>query len=100
MKYDVDYFINKFMAIPEDRWCQGEFENDLGQCCTLGHCGMNGSEFTEEGWALSELVSEYYYKSGITYHPVTKINDGDGPNPKENILRVLTKIKEKQKNNE
>jgi hypothetical protein len=37
--YDVDYFIKKFEAIPEDKWIMGSFFFN-SRSCALGHCGM------------------------------------------------------------
>lgn len=38
MNYDVDYFINKFEAIPEEMWCVGLWVDSEGRKCALGHC--------------------------------------------------------------
>ncbi len=41
MTYDVDYFIEKFEAIPEKYWATGTFRNITigpGALCAQGHC--------------------------------------------------------------
>src|SRR6478736_1430645 len=62
MKYNREYFIAKFEAIPEEKWTTGECCNAFGQCCALGHCGMHKlpdalEEYTEEAQALMGLLS-------------------------------------------
>lgn len=37
---DVQYFIDKFEAIPEDMWCTGNLLNAKGQQCANGLCGV------------------------------------------------------------
>lgn len=40
MKMNAQYFIDKFQAIPEENWCTEFFQNEEGQCCANGHCGV------------------------------------------------------------
>ncbi len=97
MNYTVDYFIEKFSAIPETKWCINRRENDLGQRCAHGHCysgsvGENGS--VEK--ALSKLSKELGYKVGLA-----PINNGDDeryqqPTPKQRIMAALYDIKKMQ----
>ena len=56
---NAQYFINKFEAIPEEKWCVGDFLNEEGQSCANGHCGMrNGWEYlNEETQALQKVFS-------------------------------------------
>jgi len=82
--FDVDYFIKKFEAIPDEDWTTGQFENDIGQRCALGHC-----TFIESASLKDILLDE-----------VAEINDGtDGQyqqeTPKSRILAALKDIKEK-----
>jgi hypothetical protein len=82
-KYNLDYFIRKFEAIPEDQWCTGDFVkvvNGKEQRCAFGHCGYrygpaDGLGFVEvirtaEGGALEFLVRT---------SALTSINDGMNP---------------------
>jgi hypothetical protein len=98
MKYDVEYFINKFEAIPSNLWCGDTFT--LGERrCALGHCGyrtqntVTGPDTTietAEGMALDAL----FLKNGMD---VTTVNDSGilyGINPKDQILRVLYSIRD------
>lgn len=93
-KFSVHYFIDKFRAIPEEKWCVDEYGIN-GRHCALGHCGYfvpAGSRFevsTPEGSALIELLGDL---GGIT-----EINDGDcdaypQPTPKQRILAALQDI--------
>lgn len=88
MEYDIDYFIEKFEAIPEEKWGIGKFSDQDGRCCALGHCGEGMFHSTEESNALSSLL---IFPAGI--------NDGDamwnhlGPTPKLRILNFLKSLK-------
>ena len=93
MKYDVDYFINKFEAIPEEQWCTGAFslcdENENTQHCALGHCGYGVGTKTVEGEALislfePELLPMINDDRSIEYSQST---------PKQRILAALYDIK-------
>lgn len=101
-KYTVDYFIKKFEKIPQKEWTVGEYVNDKGKCCALGHCGAklvfdkhSGIEdeyFPEEAEALKELLVYYtaYLPSLINDGDVSEYNLG---HPKKNILAALGEIK-------
>lgn len=100
--YDVDYFIKKFEAIPENKWCTGTLayadpnDPDVGiKYCSLGHCGVRANihgmyMLTDEAAALIKLFG------GIAeddYGVVWWINDCNLYNPKANILNKLKEIK-------
>ena len=89
--YNVDYFIKKFEAIPEELWTEGHFEM-LGSYCAMGHCGQRDFGFTEEILAITSLLHRYLDSA------VTKINDGwnikyQQPTPKQRILAALYDVK-------
>lgn len=101
MEFIVDYFIEKFEAIPEEKWVTGIFKDKKGNCCALGHCGRDVTQFgiidTEEASDLVALFS----KNGFS---VTVVNDSSngviyngkiiiGSTPKERILNVLKSLK-------
>lgn len=67
LKYDKDYFIKKFEAIPGDRWIVNDFIDSEGRCCALGHCGVNHVVYTDEGRALVALLGRG--------EQINKIND-------------------------
>lgn len=89
--YNVDYFIDKFEAIPKDNWCTDLF-NFAGASCALGHCGAKENALdTEESTALWILFD--------TDSPVTDINDGKDPysklgnHPKDRVINALKKMR-------
>lgn len=92
MTYNVDYFINKFEAIPEDKWFVGSYQNPNNpeQKCARGHCGGDYSWLsTEEEMALLKLLGRF---------TTTSINDGidlnyQQPTPKQRILAALYDLK-------
>ena len=96
MKYDIDYFINKFEAIPDENWGINNFV--LGnKCCAYGHCGVvfNTGE-TLESKALEE-INKLLPNYGFLGH-FTRINDGlnhdyKQETPKTRILAALNDIK-------
>lgn len=90
MEYNVDYFIAKFEAIPEDKWCTFSFIDYKGNCCALGHCGnRNYNEDTPEAKELRRIMRQ----------PVSAINDGHaayqnlGSTPKQRIINALKQLK-------
>lgn len=97
MKYTVDYFINKFNAIPEEQWCMGRLSDYQSGKCVLGHCGVKQTpdgnySYTDMSEKLSAILRQI---PGVLYD----INDGHGParelgdTPKERILNALLLIK-------
>lgn len=89
-EYTVDYFINKFEAIPEDEWFVGYFQNEYNskQKCALGHCDYDNISSSKEGRILINLLNGY----------VSEINDGkhtqyQQTTPKQRILAALYDVK-------
>jgi hypothetical protein len=110
--YDVDYFIKKFEAIPEELFCIGAFK-DGAKRCTNGHCGMLSEfEVTPELEQLKRLLAviplhEKYVpceipdREGSYSLRAACINDGRAleyqqPTPKQRILAALHDIKKLQ----
>jgi hypothetical protein len=99
-QYTVDYFIQKFEAIPEHKWYIGGHvdPNDETRCCAYGHCGeRRHKSITLESQALFEL----FFQFGL--HDVSEINDRrecgyNQTTPKQRILSALYDIKNKQEN--
>lgn len=96
-QYDAQYFIEKFEAIPEDRWTTGEYVNSSKQCCALGHCGFRNNKnqiWTPEGEALVSLFDD----GGLGI--IDGVNDGHDPRyrqptPKQRVLAALRDAKER-----
>lgn len=97
-KFDLDYFITKFSAIPEDQWAIGEFTDTHNPVahCAFGHCGCSvNNDSTDEGDTLDRLFRDH----GLL---VTAVNDADGSGkagpfhqltPKARILAALESFK-------
>lgn len=91
-KYTVEYFLDKFEAIPEDQWCTGGLADQDGRRCAYGHCcniDKFGVNFTDESRALLQLG----------WYP-TVVNDGHSPRyqqptPKQRVLAALRDLKGK-----
>lgn len=113
MTYDVDFFIRKFEAIPEEVWTSGDFSAG-GKHCSLGHCGAGVNYGTQpiEAVCLSEIFDSAFGKPetkfgvDLSWH-VVNINDGQynmgelykkyrRPTPKQRILAALKDIKAMQ----
>lgn len=96
MTYDVDYFIEKFSKIPENRWCKYLFKDGYGKMCALGFCGETEIKQTQESLKLREL-----FFINLNNH-VGETNNS--PNklfpqktPKGRILAALRMIKKMEK---
>lgn len=96
MEYNVDYFIKKFEAIPEEKWCV-EKPQDNGRSCAIGHCGVNDYVYSEcvEARVLLALFHHGHFRG---FEPVWTINDGhdyryNQATPKQRILAALYDIK-------
>ncbi len=93
MTYNAAYFIAKFEAIPEEKWCSGYYSED-DKMCALGHCGAeNHASERPEYFALKALARKIGPDSAIT------VNDGysetyDQPTPKGRILAWLRDAQE------
>jgi hypothetical protein len=109
MNYDVQHFINKFEAIPEDKWTtgsRGTRENELGEYCAYGHCGIRHGVYldsTQEAIALAKL---FYHidrtpffcdlSFGVCWINDGKYGDYQQDTPKQRILAALYDIKKLQ----
>lgn len=67
-KYSLQYFINRFKAIPLKRWAVGSFQ-DNGKCCALGHLGCEATD--SPTYAAKRLK----ITSGLTLDSIMLLND-------------------------
>lgn len=93
--YDVDYFIAKFSAIPEEKWCSGTYESIEGKRCAYGHCGMK-RHLLERDIPEANSLKELFHKT-LGESPAY-INDGlvelyPQDTQKQRILAALQDIK-------
>jgi hypothetical protein len=123
MIYDVDYFINKFEAITEEKWAILTFQSYDGKRCALGHCFSErtlvklNNAGVENGTTLykptaEEFATEFKESHSLCLHlcpdsankgseMVIQINNGDDPryqqkNPKQRIIAALYDIRKLQ----
>lgn len=94
--YTVDYFINKFQAIPEEKWITGVFSSK-GKHCALGHCLTEPSKNTLQ-YSRSQ---EYVDLQELLSKRATYINDKPTvqfphDTPKKRILAALLDIKSRE----
>lgn len=90
--YNVDYFIRKFEAIPEELWVSGSTGQPSGPRCAMGHC-MDGHEVTDEMIKFCNLFTDH----GRVGYVVNNGYDStyQQPTPKQRILAALYDIYEK-----
>lgn len=101
-EYNVDYFIQKFEAIPDEDWGVGVLERG-GKKCVLAICGVvhgeDGWQPTPEARALGGLFGFENWKSiyeiNDGHHgPATKMWASNETTPKARILAALQAVKE------
>jgi hypothetical protein len=85
-KYSVNYYIKKFEATPESKWCVGAYTDKLGRHCALGHCGK--TFWNDRGGTLTDM-----FLNTIGRTPVTINDSAYGDTPQERILIQLYNIK-------
>lgn len=109
MTYSVDYFIEKFEAIPEDKWCVGSLHSN-GRSCALGHCGMTADpevepfgimffNWSDEGMALTKLLDKLGLKPWEINDYMPFMKDAYRyiqKTPKQRILAALNDVKKMQ----
>lgn len=97
-KYNKQYFIDKFSAIPSDQWIENFYSDKSGKYhCVLGHLGAgikNPLPRNDEEYAcFNNLIWD-----NLKCNPIF-INDGfdaryKQDNPKDRILAALNDIKD------
>jgi hypothetical protein len=89
VSYTINYFIDKFEAIPAPQWTRRWFKNPQGQCDALGHCGAYAPweiEDCPEAVALINLFADH----GLD---VSMVNDLSDEHPKIAIINALRGMK-------
>jgi hypothetical protein len=110
MNYNIDYFIAKFKAIPEDQMGDSQDTGCAYGQCRKSHRVRDDGSATQEGIALTKLMASI---NGLTasskacYDPYlgtpARINNGEveqyqQPTPKQRILAALLDIKNAEEN--
>lgn len=88
--YDKAYFIEKFVAIPDELWCTGHY-TCREMSCALGHCDGH-SPLSGEGLALAQLFERFPINGSSSV--ISDINDGNNKSyqhntPKARVLSAL-----------
>lgn len=112
MTYDINFFISKFQAIPEDKWIENQLFNEKKtKFCANGHCGVTSKCNTDP---LGEMSGNFIHTDESMYlgtlflqrlHISTElINDGayygaESKSPKQRILAALRDIKRMEEEN-
>lgn len=98
--YTIQYFIDKFKAIPEEQWTRGQLTDANGRHCALGHCGVKNidrrDETNKEAEALETIYRESFTKTAFLdqCYSVWYINDRNRvKTPKQNVLEWLESLK-------
>lgn len=113
-QFNVDYFIKKFKAIPEDQWCVDKFSNDEGQKCAQGHCipksvlegtpkeyNLRTSPEIQELKALILLFEKEVSRNTIIAHINNGTHSGyQQDSPKKRVLEALWQLKIKNRSKE
>lgn len=101
--YSVEFFIRKFQAIPEEKWCVFTRQDTNGRRCALGHISVNFD--SPELNALHALMPFRHLTSDFSFmapaEGVAPTNNGTNPRyqqptPKERILAALYDVKKMQ----
>lgn len=105
MKYDVDYFIAKFEAIPENLWCErarvkGDQRCALGWCYPSAEAAKKSEVFMHEDSIEDRCLTNLIHTINEDFG-VGGINNGiywqySQPTPKQRILAALYDIREKE----
>lgn len=90
MEFDVNYFISKYLGIPDERWCLGEYDGCNNTHCAIGHIGC----YTPPARILRNMF-------GLISSTPELVNDGRDPDyqqltAKQRILTALYDIKKLQ----
>ena len=98
MKYNVDYFIKKFRAIPASKWTTETYASG-DKCCALGHCGVRDDNMKEGYGMMAQSLRDLFRGHGLL---LLSINDGEEhgyaqKTPRARILAALKDIKKAEK---
>ena len=97
-QYDIDYFIAKFTAIPEEQWCMRSFTDRQGRHCAVGHCGADSSDSwscNEEAMALTRICRDFLNDSPTAINDYKPVSGFSTTTPRQRILAALHLAKTK-----
>lgn len=102
--YDVDYFIKKFEAIPEEKWCINTRLDHHGNRCALGWCYQSDRDAEDSMTTIANIEETkltYLFNGVLLERGVGWVNNGyslkyQQPTPKQRVLAALYDIKSLQ----
>lgn len=104
--HNLKNLITFYEEIPDEKWCQGTYENFMGQKCALGHAGVQSSSTDIKNLpiALNLIdIMQTYLKTensnenfNVVLLEIASTNDNGKGKPKNNIVNFLRGILEKQ----
>lgn len=97
-EYTLEYFINKFESIPEEKWTTGTTGDSEGRHCAMGHCGAHTCSF--DALIHNAEVKSLLLLTGQekdTLPTITHVNDDTypfryGKTPKQRVINYLKSI--------
>lgn len=99
MEYTIQYFIDKFEAIPEEKWITGVTKDVFGNCCAIGHLGAITSNFDFKGHSGEvKALLGISGKDEDGLPVITNVNDGYlpyknlGSTPKQRVINYLKSL--------
>lgn len=90
--YDIDYFIQKFRSIPPEQWTVGEYINENGNCCALGHCGARYSVDRDEWPEEARALTTHFDNTGFDVEEINDLEVSIG-DPRCRMLVALRALK-------
>lgn len=94
-KFDLEYFVSKFEAIPDDQWITGEFFDERGCKCAYGHCGaVNSSTDTIESSKLLDLDLEHSFRIAAVNDNTDNEYSAYGSTPKQRVVNYLKSLRD------
>jgi len=90
MKYNIDHYISKFTAIPDEAWRTGDYGSLDGPKCAFGHCGI----WPFGCYKSSEEARQLSFIGYMAKMDIACINDGcdagyQQSTPKARVLAAL-----------
>ena len=100
----IDDYITFYEGIPAENWCTGQFRDEDGCCCAVGHLAYNDPSKRLSPPVLYSILKEAGYCEEQTSFPreIVEVNDGKRvqykqPEVKQRVLCFLNDVKEKLK---
>lgn len=99
----VQQIIDIIQPIPETKFCVLDYQNNIGQCCFLGHIHkhINGNAYGDgNGFGARDLTKKFLKEkyniqaNGANVNNDTGVNGYNEATPKKRIMHLLTDMLE------